>query len=203
MDLKIKLLKRIVVVIVCFLASICAGAQTFSVSTNLGRWAELGTMNVEGGYAFSQHFSVHVNVAINPFTFRAEEADERYEDVMANTTRAFQYKRESVGVSVRWWPWYVFSGWWVRAKVQYMAYDIGGIQTPQRHVGNAFGAGLGAGYSFMLGQEWNIDVGVAGWGGYRIKDVYESINTNSKPIDNVRGWYLWPEEIVIAITHVF
>lgn len=180
-----------------------APAQSFSVSTNLGRWAMLGTMNIEGGYAFSQHLSAHLNVAVNPFTFRAAEADQSYEDVMSDATHPFQYKRESVGASIRWWPWHVFSGWWLRAKLQYMSYDIGGMESRQRHVGDAFGAGLGVGYSIMLGKEWNIDIGVAGWGGFRSKDVYESINTRNKPLEKVNGGFLWPEEVIIAITHIF
>ena len=185
------------------LASSSAFAQNISVATNLGKWAELGTMNIEAGFAINQHLSAHLDVAVNPWTFRNADEDDRYSDIVSSERNPFQYKRESVGVSLRYWPWHVFSGFGLRGKAQYYAYDIGGIRTRERSVGDMVGLSIGAGYALMIGKDWNLDLGVAGWGGWRTEKVYESIETHSRPVEKPGRWFIFPEEIVIGITHIF
>ena len=38
----------------------------------------------------------------------------------------------------RWWPWYVFSGWWVGLKGQYSDYVKTGVWRPALEEGNTY-----------------------------------------------------------------
>ena len=67
----------------------------------------------------------------------------------------------------RWWPWHVYSGWWVGADARYTLYNVGGILKRSTEEGDAAGAGLYGGYSIMLSEWWNLDLGVGLWGGWK------------------------------------
>lgn len=140
------------------LAALPAGAfaQRFSVGTNAVDWMTLGTINAEASVAVAQHFSLHVGAEINPWTFRAGEQD-----------RQFQLRQNSYWGGMRWWPWHVYSGWWAGADARYTLYNVGGILKRSTEEGDAAGAGLYGGYSIMLSEWWNLDLGVGLWGGWK------------------------------------
>lgn len=177
-------------------------AQSFSVATNFGCWAELATLNVEVGYAWDQHLSFHAGVYYNPFTFGNADQDDRYEEIVDENRKMFQYKREAVAIGARWWPWHVFSGWWVRGKLQLQGYDRGGVFNPQRYQGTAFGAGVGIGYAWMFSQNWNIDFGITGWAGYTHENVYERVNS-AKPIEERNRFFFLPDELTLSLVYIF
>lgn len=191
-----------VAVLVCPVGNNALHAQNISVSTNAVEWANLGTMNVELGYAFSQHFSGHVGIRINPWSFGVNDPDDRYEDITDMTKKRFQNQQETVSLSVRWWPWHIFSGWWVRGVAQYSHYDRGGIFRKQRYVGDAFGAGIGVGYTVMLSENWNLDFGVSGWAGSTNEAVHESL-VNVSHVEPERRFFILPDEVNICIVYVF
>ena len=159
-------------------------------------------MNVEVGYAFSKHFSLHGGVSVNPFSFRNADEDERYSDLVSNERKAFQYKRKSVAVGVRYWPWHVFSGWWFRAKAQLQVYDRGGIFGKERYQGTAIGGGIGFGYAWMVSEHWNIDFGVAGWAGRTKENVYEHVSSNNVMEERTR-FFIVPDEVIISVVYIF
>ena len=61
---------RSILIIPLLLLSFAAGAQQFSVSTNLAGWADFGTANLEAGTAIARHVSLHAGFRYNPWTFR-------------------------------------------------------------------------------------------------------------------------------------
>jgi hypothetical protein len=142
---------------VCLLAlPLGASAQRFSVGTNAVDWITLGTINAEASVAASQHISVHIGAELNPWTFRAGEQD-----------RQFQIRQNSYWGGVRWWPWHVYSGWWAGGDLRYTVYNEGGIIKRETEEGNAFGAGAYGGYSIMLSEWWNLDLGFGILGGWK------------------------------------
>ena len=86
-------------------AGIPAGAQKFSVATNLADYANFGTLNLDVSYAISRNWSVMAGAKYNPFSFRGGE--------LLNKQRTFS-------LGARWWPWHIYSGFWVSSKAQYM-----------------------------------------------------------------------------------
>lgn len=177
-------------------------AQVVNVETNAIDWLNLGTMNVEAGVGVSRHVSLHAGVRVNPWTFRRGEPSNRFDDPDGNFERQFQHKRQMYAVGMRYWPWYVYSGWWFGAKAQYSEYDYGGLFKQNREAGDAFGGGLSAGYTYMLSKHWNLDFGLGVWGGYKKYGSYRCVNCG-KPVTKSEDYFIVPDEIKVAIMYVF
>lgn len=189
------------VVFLCF--SSRSSAQNLSVSTNVVDWADLVTMNVEVGLPVAKHFSLHAQARVNPWVFGdTGDMDEKYGIPIEDGRRIFCNKKSAVGVAVRYWPWYVFSGWWFRAKAQFSSYDRGGLIHKTRTIGDAVGLSLGVGYSFMLFANWNFEIGISGWGGMTRESYKESMMT---PIISDPVWkpFILPDEVVASFVYVF
>ena len=94
------------------LASAClpapAFAQNASVSTNLAGYAQWGTMNCEASYAVARHWSLTAGLRYNPFTYSGGVDD-----------GAREFRQRAVALGARFWPWHIYSGWWLAAKAQY------------------------------------------------------------------------------------
>lgn len=137
--------------------STSARAQKYSIQTNVLDWASLFTFNLEGGISMSQHFSAHLGFRYNPWNFEKSDGS------------SFKLKQTAFYGGVRYWPWYVNSGFWVVAKFQYQSFDLGGFRIPGivekeglKGTGG-FGPGIGLGYTFMLNESVNLEVGAGGW----------------------------------------
>ena len=104
-------------------ASLTSFAQKYSVGTNVLDYLNLATINAEGSFAVSRHWSLTAGAKYNPFTF------EKKGEPM--TGRQQVYSR-----GARWWPWNVYSGWWLGAKGQYQEYNRGGITSPETSEGD-------------------------------------------------------------------
>ena len=143
-------------------ASVLGHAQRFSVGTDAIEWLELGTMNLEASVAVAQNLTLHAGAGINPWTFAKGNPEKQLEN------RVITYWG-----GARWWPWYVYSGWWAGVNVRYMLYNRGGIFNRQTEEAEAIGGGLMGGYSIMLSDHWNLDLGVGFWSGSKKYTVYE------------------------------
>lgn len=140
-----------------------ARAQRFALSTNVVDWATFGTVNIEGAFGLNRGFSFHLGVEYNPWTFAKHVEG-----------RQFQLRQTTVEGSIRWWPWYVFSGWWIGMDLRHTAYNIGGfLMDGLSQEGYATGGGFSGGYSLMLSTHWNIDFGLGFWAGSRSYRVYD------------------------------
>ncbi len=148
--------KILLLAVTCLLLCPQAVAQRFSVGTNGVDWLTLGTLNLEAGAAVAKHFSVHVGAEYNPWTFMAGDQQKQ-----------LQTRHVSYWGGVRWWPWFVYSGWWVAAEARYSMYNLGGIIKRSAEEGDAYGGGIYGGYTIMLTDRWNLDLGVGVWGGYK------------------------------------
>lgn len=190
----------------CVIAIVGEGrssAQNLSVSTNVVDWAEFATMNIEAGLPLARHLSVHAGVRVNPWQFGIKAGDASYAEVMDLEKAGFFLKKTQVGLSLRWWPWHVFSGWWFRAKAQYSSYDRGGkFLGQERYMGDAVGGGLALGYTWMLSSSWNLELGVGGWAGMTRESVRENIVTPT-PTPYVWKPFVLPDDLVIAFVYIF
>ena len=153
--------KIITIALAVLLGSVCAFAQRFSIGTNAVDLLTFGTLNAEGSVSVHRNVSVHVGTEFNPWTFNSGDPQNQV-----------QNRQISYWAGARWWPWHVYSGWWVGADGRYTMYNIGGITQRETEEGDAMGAGLYAGYSIMLNSTWNIDLGLGFWGGYKKYTTY-------------------------------
>lgn len=179
-----------------------AHAQRLSVSSNVLELANLGTLNAEAGVAVGRHFSIHAQARVNPWVFREGSAENRITDPAGVEEKQFQNKKQAYDLSLRFWPWYVYSGWWFSLRAQYMEYDYGGILNTARQAGDSYGGGLSVGYSYILFKNLNLDFGMGVWGGYRQYGRYLCTNCG-KEIESGNTWFIVPDDIRLSLVLVF
>ena len=179
-----------------------ARAQRYSVSTNVVEWANLGTINAEAGVAVAQHFSLHAGARYNNWTFRKGDPEDRFIDPVGDGERQFENRKQAYNLGVRWWPWYIYSGWWGYARGQYMEYNRGGLIRHTAEEGDAYGVGIGAGYTRMIHKNWNIEFGIGVWGGQTVYRTYRCTNCGSV-VDQGRKFFILPDDVFVSIIYIF
>ena len=168
-----------------------AQAQRVSISTNALSWANFGTINVEGGISVSKHFNVFAGAKYNPWMFRTK------------SQYAFYNKQATGYIGAKYWPWHVYSGWWLGAKVQFQNVNQAGLFSEQMVKGNALGAGLSFGYSFLVTPHVNIDFGLGGWGG-RVLNYSKYTNFyDNELIETGAKNFIFVDNVIIAVSYIF
>lgn len=165
-------------------------AQRFQVSTNAASWASLGTMNAQLEYGFDRHWSVALSGKYNPFTFNKGEVNQ------------MQLRQRSLSLHARWWPWNIYSGWWVGPDMRLQEYNAGGLSGPQTEEGWKVGAGAAAGYSYMLTRHLNLDFGLRFWAGYKKYTVYECPSCGHTLKSGGKAFFL-PDDLILSVSYVF
>ena len=183
--------RKIIILILLLGISYSAGAQKLSLSTNLVDWANFGTANIEAGVSISQHFSAMLGGHFNPWKFKTGSGN----DIFNKQTTGY--------VGVKYWPWYVYSGWWLGTKVQYASISRSGIWRPALEERSSIGAGLSFGYTVMLNKNLNLEFGAGVWGGKHLKyAIYEC--PKCMRLREQRSFnFIHPDDISISLTYVF
>lgn len=179
---------------VCLLASLLGSglyAQRLQVSTNTMDLVCLGTLNGEVNYAVSQHWSVGMSGRYNPFTYGTGEGE-----------RQFQMRQRSVAAVARWWPWHVYSGWWLSGNARWQEYNFGGLLTETTEEGVRYGGGLTAGYTHMVSTHLNLEFGLGVWGGVKRYTVFSCPKCGTKLEDGMKT-FIMPSDIIVALSYVF
>ena len=174
---------------------LCSGArcsaQKFAVSTNAVGYLNLCTMNIEASYALSRHFSLNGEARYNPFTFHKGQSGQQ-----------FQNRQRTFSLGARYWPWYVYSGWWVSLKGRYEEYNRGGWKNPSTEEGDAWGGSLGVGYTLMIKDYLNLEFGAGVWGGRKTYTRY-ACPACGRITDQGKAWFIMPSELMASIVFVF
>lgn len=173
------------------ISSLKSEAQTVSLSTNLLDYACLGTLNADVSYSLSRRWSVTAGARYNPFTFRKGDPDKQ-----------FQLRQQSYSLGARLWPWHTWSGWWFAGKLRYQEYNSGGIRSLETREGNRFGAGLYAGYTYMLTSHLNIEFGLGLWSGLDVYRCY-SCPVCGVTLESGKTHFILPDDIMISLAYVF
>lgn len=166
-------------------------AQKFSVSTNVLGYLSLGTMNADVSYAVSRRWSLTAGVRYNPFTFRSSDPEKQ-----------FQHRQQSYALGARLWPWHIWSGWWFASKVRYQEYNSGGLISAETSEGDRFGAGVYAGYTYMVSPHVNLEFGAGVWAG---KDHYSRYSCQRCGVTVSKGeeFFVLPDDIMVSVVYVF
>ena len=188
--------KLLLVLTVCCISAATAMAQTWAVAVNAADAIELGTIGVEGSAAVGQHWSIHAGAKVNPWTFGKKDTSNGL------FSEPNPDQKQSYALGVRWWPWNVYSGWWIAGKAQYQEYNRGGIFRQTSEEGDAFGAALSGGYSLMLKEHINLDFGLGLWGGWTKYTTY-ACPSCGKVEDQGDKWFILPNEVIISLVYIF
>ncbi len=157
----------------------------YSIGTNLLGWAYFGTANFEFNASLSNKFSVFAGGKYNDLQF----VTKGHKEVFNNQISGY--------AGVKWWPWFVNTGWWVGIKGQYSDFSTAGIQSSYQRDGIAVGGGLSGGYSFMLGSHFNLDLGAGVWGGAYL-DYVDYQAPDKKP-----GMFVKMDNIQVSFIYIF
>lgn len=168
-----------------------AFGQKMTVSTNILGYLDLGTLNAGISYAVGRHWSIDASAAYNPWTFNKGKPQKQ-----------FQHRRQSYSAGARFWPWHVYSGWWIMGEMQYQEYNYGGLFTDRTEEGDCLGIGLSAGYTYMLHPDVNIEFGIGLWGGAKRYTAYTCPACGLTTSSGTKAFIL-PDNIMIGIVYVF
>ena len=186
-----KKLVRFLLLFLPLFASQTLMAQRYAVSTNAADYFNLCTINAEASFACAKQWTLTAGFRYNPFQFNRQK-----------TGREFQNKTRTVAIGARYWPWHVYSGWWLSGNIQYQEYNAGGILSRTTREGDRYGGSLGFGYNRMLGRHFNLDLGLKIWAGMDRYREYEC-PVCGLTVDRGNRFFLLPDEILIAFSYVF
>lgn len=185
-------MKRIILTLIAGMAmSLSASAQNWGISTNLMDYVSLGTINMELSAGVSRRITIEGEARCNPWIFHK-----------GDPSKQMQNKHQTYAVGARYWPWHIYSGWWISGMAQYQEYNRGGIISDRTEEGDAFGLSVGGGYSLMIHENLNLDFGLALWGGQKSYVTY-ACPSCGKITDKGRKWFLMPNEIRVSIAYIF
>ncbi|MBR5018481.1 MAG: DUF3575 domain-containing protein [Bacteroidales bacterium] len=194
-------MKHFILPALCLLLSATLSAQEFSLSTNLLDWANLGTANLQAGVACSRHLSLHAGARYNNWNFGSVEKG-----------NPFQNRARTASLGLRWWPWNVSSSWWFGAKAQVEEYNRGGLfRKMKTEEGIAVGAGAGFGYSWLVSDHWNLDLGLGFWAGRARYTLYRCprcgrilSDVDGRPVRDAWKWFILPSnDVQVSLTYIF
>lgn len=185
------MIKKCIMIAALSLQLLPSFGQKMQISANAIGLACLGTLNAEVDYAVSQHWSFGISGRFNPFTYREGEDGGQ-----------FQLRQRSVAAVARWWPWHVYSGWWLSGNARWQEYNMGGLVSQSTEEGRRYGGGLTAGYSHMLSPHFNLEFGLGMWGGVKHYTVYACPKCGVK-LEEGSGTFIMPSDMIIAISYVF
>ena len=194
-------MKHRIALAICLLFSASLTAQDFSLSTNLLDWANLGTVNLQAGYPLGRHASLHAGVRYNPWNFGSVEKG-----------NPFQNRARTAYLATRWWPWNVYSSWWCGIRLQAEEYNRGGLfRKMKTEEGVAVGLGLSGGYSWMISDHWNLDLGLGLWAGktwytqYRCPRCGRVLSfPDGRPVREVSKWFILPSNATqVSLIYIF
>ena len=182
---------RLIITLILAAMPLMTFAQNWSVSTNLVDYASLGTLNIEASAGIARRMTAVASVRVNPWTFHK-----------GDPARQMQNRNQTYAAGIRYWPWHIYSGWWISTTAQYQEYNFGGIFSQRTEEGDAFGLGVGAGYSLMVHENLNLDFGLSIWGGQKSYIAY-ACPSCGRITDKGSKWFVMPNELRVAIQYIF
>lgn len=190
--------KHIIILIVCLLGWLRAGAQEFAVKSNLLYDA---TLTLNGG-------------------IEAKLAPKWTADLSANLNAwpvdGRRWKHWLVQPEARYWLCDAFSGHFVGAHLLGGQYNWGHLNLPFTFLGSDFhklkdyryqgwygGAGVVYGYSWILNRHWNIEAVIGlGWV-YTRSDIFECADCGQKIRSGKPHNYVGPTKAAIDLIYTF
>lgn len=172
--------------------SINAYGQRWSIATNLLDYANFLTLNLEAGASVHQHWTVSVKGRYNPYSF----------STTLNDAGRIQNRTGSVSAGFKYWPFFVYSGFYYGGRIQWSRYNSGGIISHSSEEGDAVGIGMNLGYSLLVTKHLNLEFGLGLWfGGTKYKKY------NSTTCGKLTEWglkpFIAPNDIQINLLYTF
>lgn len=181
----------IIAALLIMCCSVKVSGQQVSVGTNAADWANHGTANLSLNVSMGAHLTVGVSGRYNPWFFRSGTADQ------------VNHAVRGASLDFRYWPWHIYSGWWIMLKGQALEFNYGNLYGSRfSEQGKALGGGIGAGYALMLGKHWNVDFGLSVWAGSKDFRRYDC-SFCGKPVAMGRKGFILPDNVFVSFCYIF
>lgn len=166
----------------CLCSGMCH-AQFYSVNTNIPALATT-TLNMELSMTLNRKVSVHLPVYYNPFVFSDNKKIQNF----------------TVMPGIRYWLLESYVGGFVGVNAIGSKYHF--TWKDYRYEGLAFGAGISAGYAYLLSPRWNLEleggIGLV-WADY----TKYRCEKCGKKVGDENGWYAVPNKLAISLVYLF
>ena len=182
-------MKKFLFLLFALLPACELSCQELAVSTNLVDYANYGTLNLEASWGFARHWSAEAGVKYNPFSFG--EGDD-----------VSQKRQRTVYAGAKYWPWHIYSGWWLAGAMRYQEYNEGGLASPETVEGDRVGASIQGGYSYMISQHFNLNLGAGVWAGRNVYRTY-ACPVCGRMVDNGSTFFALPSDIILSLAYIF
>ncbi len=164
----------------------------WALSTNLCKWAFLGTMNISASFPIADSWTVDAGARYNPWTY--------YKD---SVSKRITWRERTLRLGARWWTDGCFSnGFYAGLGPQWMQYNRGGVISRTIYEGSAIGAYLNAGYHFRISEHWSLEAGLGAFLGYADYATYDCTVCGKKAGEG-RGLRGGPDEANISFYYIF
>lgn len=165
---------------------LCAGtgnAQFYSLGTNIPALST-ATLNAEVSMTLNRKWSLHLPVYYNPFVFKDNKKIQNFTALPGVRYWLLEsYVNGFIGVNA------------IGSKYHFTWKDY-------RYQGQAFGAGISAGYAYLLSPRWNLEleggIGLV-WADYTKYRCEEC----GKKIGEQTGWYALPNKVAVSLIYLF
>lgn len=147
---------RLFGLIICLSAGVSVTrAQSLALKTNALGWAT-ASLNIEPEIKIGQRSTLALGISWNPWTIQEHEKNRKWKHLL-------------VRPEYRYWFCAPFSGHFVGVHPLYVRFNVGNVNAlagtfpdleDSRLQGNAYGAGIGYGYHWILGNHWSIEAEV-------------------------------------------
>lgn len=189
-----KIIVLAIVAAVAALSATHATAQKYSLGVNGADIVYYGTLNAEASIAVGRKATITAKGRYNPWEYGHSKVETEV-----------HRKQRTAEVGARFWPWHVYSGWWVGGQARWQEYNRNGMFISREDLteeGDAYGVGVSAGYTLMLRPSLNVEFGFGMWGG---KTFYRSYDcpTCGMPVDEGEKFFFLPNEAILSLVYIF
>lgn len=133
-----------------------------------------------------------------------------------NMPEGRKWKHWMAQPEARFWFCDRFSGHFFGVHVHGGQYNIGGLKNNVKFLGTDFsrltderfqgwfvGAGVGYGYSWILGKHWNFELEIGFGYSYTVYDTFECAGCGKKVEENLEHHYVGPTKAAINLVYLF
>lgn len=180
-----------------------ADAQQFAVKTNL-LYDAMTTPNLGVEFGFKTKHSVQVFYGLNAWKFDGGTRQAKHWVVMPE---------------YRWWPCTVMNGWFVGVHAMGGQFNAGRVNLPipgvffkgdnltrevkdNRYEGNFVGGGVTAGYQWILGTHWNLELEAGVGYNYVWYDKYPCAECGTR-LDRSHTNYVGLTKLGLSLLYIF
>lgn len=161
----------------------------FSLSASLSSLLLTGTLAGDVAWSIARRWSIHGQAAYNPWIWHIGGKD-------------ITLRQLSFAARGRYWPWFVYSGWFFGGGPRFARYHFGGLRSPRTEAADAWGISGEIGFAWLLSPRWNLECSAGCWAGIRRYSLYDAPRCG-RLLKSGTAWFFRPDSFSIALRCTF